>query len=672
MRRLLSCLVAVAVCAGYPVALALSGHSSMPSSSSLAQQHRNPSSPRVIPITVLSGFLGSGKTTLLQHLLENKQGLKIGVVINDMASINVDAKLLQTHNNNHDDASPSSSAQPDGMVQFANGCACCEKSQELLTSLSELLTVSDLRANHNPDDQFDHIVVELSGIADPRAVRANWQQAQYEQQLFLTERLRLDTLVTVVDCSIVFDYMVGNQSGQTANLEEAPQLFYRNAREQEEAQQIRKELMEFQNDDSDWISDSLWSALQNVNDPHEESTSSIASLLTSQIETADVILLNKCDLAQEVASIAMDDPSDTQTQQRKQPILSRIKGLISALSGGRATVYETVYGRVSRLEDILATAQGQGVVLAGPVDDHQDAVQFHEATATGRSETNSRHSSTASSHSHSHSHSSTDSSHSHSHDHSSTGSSYSQHSHDHAAPLEKCDDLDCSSPTHSRENVTDSSHSHSHDHAASLASCDDPNCTDPSHNHEYVRNHPLDIQSIVYNARRPFHPTRLASFVSSRLSVTRGLPLLPRLDKVPRSSSIMRSKGFCWLANSHRAATYWSHAGKSFELTVFGSWWATLPRSLWPPDLVETILIDFDHRDHDEDKNSDNTSVGDRRQSLVLIGVGLQNEQQDIFDSLNNCLLTDSEWDEFRQHRHSEQELASRFPSPFTAKSVEL
>lgn len=82
----------------------------------------SPSRPsqRQIPITVISGFLGSGKTSLLQKMLANKQGIKIAVIVNDVASVNIDSKLV------------SGSSSADGMVQLSNGCACCSLGGELL------------------------------------------------------------------------------------------------------------------------------------------------------------------------------------------------------------------------------------------------------------------------------------------------------------------------------------------------------------------------------------------------------------------------------------------------------------------------------------------------------------------------------------------------------------
>lgn len=144
-----------------------------------------PFNKQQIPITVISGFLGSGKTTLLQQMLENKKGIKIAVIVNDVASVNIDSKLV------------SGSNSADGMVQLQNGCACCSLADELLGSVSELVTLSDIR---NESDAFDHIVVELSGVADPKGVRAQFQEAIF-YDMPIMERVRLDTMLTVVDCS---------------------------------------------------------------------------------------------------------------------------------------------------------------------------------------------------------------------------------------------------------------------------------------------------------------------------------------------------------------------------------------------------------------------------------------------------------------------------------------
>ena len=115
---------------------------------------------KTVPVTLLSGFLGSGKTSTLKNILENRSGIKVGVVVNDVANVNIDAKLISNPNE--------VSTDENGTVELQNGCACCSLADELLTSVQSLLDGRD----------FDAVVVELSGVADPVAVRRNWEQAK--------------------------------------------------------------------------------------------------------------------------------------------------------------------------------------------------------------------------------------------------------------------------------------------------------------------------------------------------------------------------------------------------------------------------------------------------------------------------------------------------------------
>jgi len=125
------------------------------------------------------------------------------------------------------------------------------------------------------------------------------------------------------------------------------------------------------------------------------------------------------------------------------------------------------------------------------------------------------------------------------------------------------------------------------------------------------------------------------------------------------SPEILRSKGFIWLANSHIAANYWSHAGFSYDVKCLGRWWATLNREEWPEEAKPIILSDFDSVDHNE--RIFPKSVGDRRQEVVFIGKSHEMNQEKIVEQLNSCLLNDKEYEDYVKAMHEESSLKEMF-----------
>jgi G3E family GTPase len=182
-----------------------------------------------VPVTVFSGALGAGKTTTLNHLLSNAGGRRLAVLVNDMGAVNVDAELIE--------------AEGDGITELSNGCICCDLRDDLEVAVSRLARRRD----------FDHLVVESSGISEPAPVA----------RLFTTgpasAPYRLDTLVTVVDAANFRSTLADDEVVTTEDV-----------RRERPGQAER-----------------------------EGEIRPLSDLLVAQVECADVLLVNKCDVADE-------------------------------------------------------------------------------------------------------------------------------------------------------------------------------------------------------------------------------------------------------------------------------------------------------------------------------------------------------------------------------------
>lgn len=377
-----------------------------------------------IPVTVLSGYLGSGKTTVLNHVLNNRQGLKVAVIVNDMSEVNIDAALVK--------GEATLSRTEEKLVELSNGCICCTLRDDLMQEIEKLVN----------EGKYDYILIESTGISEPVPVAQTFTYADEESGIDLTSLARLDCLVTVVDANRFWHDFGSGQS-----------LLDRN---------------------------------QATGD---EDTRDVVDLLIDQIETCDVLLLNKCDLV-----------DDTE--------LNKLEGIIRKLQPN-AKIIRTENGQVNPSE-ILNTGR----------------FDFEKVSMSA---------------------------------------GWIQE-------LEK-----------------------------------------ESHTPHTPETEEYGIASFVYRRRKPFHPSRLAEFMSYW------------------PEEVVRAKGLVWLAAQGDVAASLSQAGPSIQFGPAGHWIAALPGA----DKEEILRNEPDvHEKWD-------AQWGDRQTELVIIGIDM--ERASIEDELDQCLLSDEE-----------------------------
>jgi len=374
-----------------------------------------------VPVTVLSGYLGSGKTTVLNHVLNNRHGLKVAVIVNDMSEVNIDAALVK--------GEATLSRTEEKLVELSNGCICCTLRDDLMQEIEKLVN----------EGKYDYILIESTGISEPVPVAQTFTYADEESGIDLTSLARLDCLVTVVDANRFWHDFGSGQS-----------------------------------------------LLDRDQATGDEDTRDVVDLLIDQIETCDVLLLNKCDLVDEAE-------------------LNKLEGVIRKLQPN-AKIIRTENGQVNPSE-ILNTGRfdfEKVSMSAGWIQELEKELHTPETEEYG-------------------------------------------------------------------------------------------------------------IGSFVYRRRKPFHPSRLAEFMSYW------------------PEEVVRAKGLVWLAAEEDVAASLSQAGPSIQFGPAGHWVAALPEA----DKEEIL------RNEPDVLEKWDAQWGDRQTELVMIGIEM--ERASIEDELDQCLLSDEE-----------------------------
>ena len=232
------------------------------------------------PVTVLCGFLGAGKTTLLRHLLGQAEGRRWAAVVNDVAAINVDAQVVQGAG-----ARATGSGEAPRVVQLSNGCVCCSVKDELAETIAELCA----------NGQYAHVIVETTGVADPRGV-ADLFVRKNRFGRSLSDFARLSALVTVIDArGFLAERARSGAEGETERRREG------------ETERSEKRTRN-ENEERERVGGADEGRKRKEHEDRERvgGVKPVFELMVDQAECADVLVLNKCDLVSEEELVQLE------------------------------------------------------------------------------------------------------------------------------------------------------------------------------------------------------------------------------------------------------------------------------------------------------------------------------------------------------------------------------